>query len=256
MMAKQSMPHEPSYAKRIIIIIASALMALSLLVIGVTTWLSQDTSWIQELWSMSAKNTALIDQAQKHQGDKTASSQTPPFVNPPIPDNLKSQVLRRSALINVDPLVNVPTVPQPQYTDNRFVGMSRLIFIDQPANPIVSSSTRTITNPNDSSQTKQANTVSILGSPDIVIGTALVDNVITPLFDNAYDWMKQANQALICTISVDWHVPNETLQNSTVTPHDTNTSATSVYMKSVTVSLYSPGDDGASVNTVMSFKNF
>ena len=93
----------------------------------------------------------------------------------------------------------------------------------------------------------------MLGSPDIVIDTALVDNVITPLFDNAYDWMKQANQALICNITVDWHVPNETLQNSTTVPHDTNTS---VYMKSVTVSLYSPGDDGASVNTVMSFKNF
>lgn len=202
---------------------------------------------------MSTKNTALIDQAQKHQGDKTASSQIPPFVNPPVPDNLKNQVLRRSALINVDPLVNVPTVPQPHYTDNRFVSMSRLIFIDQPANPIVSSGTRTITNPNDSSQTKQANTVSIVGSPDIVLDTSVVDNVITPLFDNAYDWMKQANQALICTISVDWHVPNNTLQNNSAIPHDTNTS---VYMKSVTISLYSPGDDGASVNTVMSFKNF
>lgn len=255
-MTKQSMPYEPSYAKRIIIIIASALMALSLLVIGVTTWLSQDTSWIQELWSMSAKNTALIDQAQKHQGDKTASSQTPPFVNPPVPDNLKNQVLRRSPLTNVDPLVNVPTAPQPQVTDNRFTSMSRLIFIDQPANPVTSSGTRSITNPNDSSQTKQANTISMLGSPDIVLDTALVDNVITPLFDNAYDWMKQANQALICTISVDWHVPNETLQDNPAIPHDTNTSATSVYMKSVTVSLYSPGDDGASVNTVMSFKNF
>ena len=256
MMTKQSMPHEPSYAKRIIIIIASALMALSLIVIGASVWLSQDTSWIQELWSMSAKNTALIDQTRKHQGDKTASSQTPPFVNPPVPDNLKNQVLRRSALINVDPLVNVPTVPQPQVTDNRFTSMSRLIFIDQPANPITSSGTRSITNPNDSSQPKQANTISIVGSPDIVLDTALIDNVITPLFDNAYDWMKQANQALICTISVDWHVPNETLQNSTTVPHDTNASATSVYMKSVTVSLYSPGDDGASVNTVMSFKNF
>lgn len=252
-MTKQSMPHEPSYAKRIIIIIASALMALSLIVIGASVWLSQDTSWIQELWSMSAKNTALIDQAQKHQGDKTTSRQTAPFANPSVPDNLKNQVLRRSALTNVDPLVNVPTVPQPQYTDNRFVSMSRLIFIDQPANPITSSGTRSITNPNDSSQTKQAQTVSIVGSPDIVLDTSLVDNVITPLFDNAYDWMKQADQALICTISVDWHVPNEALQHNPAIPHDTNTS---VYMKSVTVSLYSPGDDGASVNTVMSFKNF
>lgn len=256
MMTKQSMPYEPSYAKRIIIIIASALMALSLIVIGASVWLSQDTSWIQELWSMSAKNTALIDQAQKHQGDKTASSQIPPFVNPPVPDNLKNQVLRRSALINVDPLVNVPTTPQPQYTDNRFVSMSHLIFIDQPTNPIVSSGTRSIADPNDSSQTKQAQTVSIVGSPDIVLDTSLVDKVITPLFDNAYDWMKQANQALICTISVDWHVPSEALQNNPAISHDTNTSATSVYMKSVTVSLYSPGDDGASVNTVMSFKNF
>lgn len=252
-MTKQSMPYEPSYTKRIIIIIASALMALSLLVIGVTTWLSQDTSWIQELWSMSAKNAASIDQAQKHQGDKTTSRQTPPFANPPVPNNLNNQVLRRSPLVNVDPLTNIPTAPQPQYTDNRFVSMSRLIFIDQPANPIVSSGTRTITNPNDSSQTKQANTVSMLGSPDIVLDTALVDNVITPLFDNAYDWMKTANQALICTISVDWHVPNETLQNNPAIPHDTNTS---IYMKSVTVSLYSPGDDGASVNVSMSFKNF
>lgn len=252
-MANQSMPHEPSYAKRIIIIIASALMALSLFIIATSVWLSQDTSWIQELWSMSAKNTTLIDQAQKHQGDKTASSQIPPFANPHIPDNLNNQVLRRAPLINVDPLVNVPTVPQPQYTDNRFVSMSRLIFIDQPTNPVLSSGTRTITNPNDSSQTKQANTISIVGSPDIVLDTSLVDKVITPLFDNAYDWMKQANQALICTVSVDWHVPSEALQNNPAISHDTNTS---VYMKSVTVSLYSPGDDGASVNTVMSFKNF
>lgn len=78
MMTKQSMPYEPSYAKRIIIIITSALMALSLIVIGASVLLSQDTSWIQELWSMSAKNTS------DRSGPETPRRQNSIVANPAV----------------------------------------------------------------------------------------------------------------------------------------------------------------------------